>query len=149
MTELAALAHINPKTIGTKLDRKIQKDYGHLMIAGLNSGGPGGQAAAAGPAPGAQPEDAADEKFDASDAIAPRTWYVAKAGSDVPPPPTAILGPYRIVELKAMFADGLVSEETLVAAGFTDSYVDEDGTPLQVGGKHPWVDASLLLFVVF
>jgi hypothetical protein len=42
-------------------------------------------------------------------------------------------GPYRVSELKSMLAGGLITLHTLVAAGFVESYVDEDGAEIQVG----------------
>ena len=73
------------------------------------------------------------EKCDEDDSVAPRTWHTAPAVCDIPPPPDKGDGPYRISELRQMLKDGLLDgERSLVASGFSASYVDEDGASIQV-----------------
>jgi hypothetical protein len=137
LTDIASFGHTNAKSIGTKLQRKMQADYTSqhkLLTASTTS-----PTAAASAAPTPSPETAspsegegADEEFDDDDSMAPRTWYVAPGDSVVPPPNSAVQGPYRVSELKSMIADGTLSEDVLVASGISESYVDEDEAELRV-----------------
>jgi hypothetical protein len=98
LTDVAAFAHTNPKSIGSKLQRAVAKAYGTASL--LTNGGHGDDAsassesatstAAAGDASGDASGDGASqrgggdggaegtpdaaEEFDEDDSIAPRTW---------------------------------------------------------------------------
>jgi hypothetical protein len=90
LTDVAAFAHTNPKSIGSKLQRAVAKAYGTASL--LTNGGHGDDAsassesatstAAAGDASGdasgggggAEGTPDAAEEFDEDDSIAPRTW---------------------------------------------------------------------------
>jgi hypothetical protein len=160
LSDIASFAHTNPKSIGTKLERQMQAGYsGYGGVAMITNGtpmspkgvpppasaAPAASSSSSSPSSSTVPDATATgleakstdetltEKFDEDDSVAPRTWYTAPAVCDIPPPPDKVDGPYRISELRQMLKDGLLDgERSLVASGFSESYVDEDGASIQV-----------------
>jgi len=134
LTDIASFGHTNAKSIGTKLQRKMQADYmsqHKLLTASADTVSPVSLDST--PESTEQGEEVKDdEEFDDDDSVAPRTWYVAPGDSVVPPPNSSIRGPYRVSELKAMIADGTLTSDAIVSSGISESYVDEDEAELMV-----------------
>jgi hypothetical protein len=91
LTDVAAFAHTNPKSIGSKLQRAVTKTYGASAMltnggvdddaatasdaAAANGGAGGGEGGEGGePAEEVAKDETLTEKFDEDDSIAPRTW---------------------------------------------------------------------------